>query len=309
LVLAVSAVMLSACATLAPSTAAPVSVPPVQATSADGFAALTTAGNPVTLRQDSMRFGGLQREWMMAVPAHPVSKRLPLIVVLHGRGSTPVDEMQRSNLLTLVASGRAVEVYPAGVERSWNAGRCCGAAHSLNVDDVGFLNSLVRQLSSRADVNPQEVALVGFSNGGKMALRLACERTLNVPGVTLRGVAVVAAASVSDCTAGPSAPLVQLAGTHDPLVPYAQGASAASAGGRPLAPVLEEFGGWRAQAGCATPAIQTQAGTLQISTWSCRGGPMQLVTHPGGGHRWPPGAAQVIWQFLEPLVAPVSPLG
>jgi polyhydroxybutyrate depolymerase len=249
-----------------------------------------------------MRYDGLQRSWMLAVPIHPVSPRLPLLVVLHGRNTTPMLEAQRSDMLALVASGRAIEVYPAGVEHSWNAGRCCGAAHVAHVDDVGFLTAMVRHLGASSNIDAQRVALVGFSNGGKLALHVTCGHALDVPGVTLRGVAVVAAASVSSCASGPSAPLVQLAGTHDPLVPYSKPAPAPVFDGKPLTPVVTEFAGWRTHAGCAGSPTTTRSAGLQVATWSCRGGPMQLVTDPGGGHSWPPGAAHVIWQFLQPLL-------
>ncbi len=255
------------------------------------------------MQRDQMRFDGLQRSWMLAIPTHPASPRLPLLVVLHGRGTTPMLEAQRSDMLSLVAAGHAIEAYPAGVQSSWNAGRCCGAAHLTHVDDTGFINATLHRLASRSDINPQRVGLVGFSNGGKLALHVACGHTLDATAVTLRGVAVVAASSVSSCAAGPSVPLVQLAGTHDPLVPYSNAASAPSFGGVPLTPVVAEFGGWRTHAGCAPSPATTHAAALQIATWSCRTGPMQLVTDPGGGHTWPPGAANVIWQFLQPLLA------
>jgi poly(3-hydroxybutyrate) depolymerase len=68
-----------------------------------------------------------------------------------------------------------VIVWPNGVNRSWNAADCCGAAHARGVDDVGFLRALVARLSSEFPIDPTRVYVSGWSNGCMMAQRLAVE--------------------------------------------------------------------------------------------------------------------------------------
>jgi poly(3-hydroxybutyrate) depolymerase len=63
--------------------------------------------------------------------------------------------------------------YPEGVRQSFNAGLCCGDASAYKVDDVSFLSNVVSDLKARG---ASRISVVGFSNGGMMAYRLACER-------------------------------------------------------------------------------------------------------------------------------------
>ena len=251
----------------------------------------------------TMTAGGLHRAWWLAVPARPLRPRLPLALVLHGRGATALDESQRTGLLPQVVEGRLIAAYPEGFEESWNAGTCCGAAYTAHIDDVSFLSSLLQRLQAMPGVLPDAVAVIGFSNGGKMALRLACSGTLGQGTHPVRAIAVVAAAAMSPCASGPHLPVIQVAGTADPLVPYDRAPNVPSPD-VPSTTVLNEFAGWRQQARCGSAPHQAALAPLHATVWSCLDGPLELATDVGGGHGWPSGATDVIWAFLEPLLAP-----
>ena len=252
---------------------------------------------------DTITVAGLHRAWWLAEPARPLRPRLPLAVVLHGRGATALDESQRTGLLPQVAAGRLIAAYPEGFNESWNAGTCCGAAYAAHIDDVSFLASLLQRLQSMPGVLPDAVAVIGFSNGGKMALRLACSGTLLQGDHPVRAIAVVAAAAMSPCASGPRLPLIQVAGTDDPLVPYDRAPSVPSPD-IPSTTVLNEFAGWRQQARCGSAPQQAALAPLHATVWSCLDGPLELATDVGGGHGWPSGATDAIWSFLKPLLAP-----
>ena len=254
----------------------------------------------------TMTVGGLQRTWWLAVPTRPLRPRLPLVLVLHGRGATALDESQRTGLLPEVASGRLIAAYPQGFEESWNAGTCCGAAYAAHVEDVSFLSSLLHRLQATPEVLPNSVAVIGFSNGGKMALRLACSGALGQGVHPVRAIAVVAAAAMTPCEGGPHLPLIQVAGTEDPLVPYATAPAVASPD-TPSTPVLSEFAGWRTAARCGSAPNEATLAPLHATVWSCLDGPLELATDVGGGHRWPTGATDAIWTFLTPLLTTPLP--
>lgn len=273
-------------------------------------AAATAAAAPppgIQWSTGTMAVGGLRRTWWLALPTRPLRPRLPLAVVLHGRGATALDESQRTGLLPQVAAGRLIAAYPEGVGMSWDAGTCCGAAYAAHVDDVTFLASLIHHLQAMPGALPDAVAVIGFSNGGKMALRLACSGTLQAGDHPVRAIAVVAAAAMSPCTAGPRLPLIQVAGTNDPLVPYDTAPSAASPD-IPSTTVLSEFAGWRQQGHCGAAPREAALAPLHATVWSCIDGPLELATDVGGGHGWPAGATDAIWAFLTPLLTtPVTP--
>jgi polyhydroxybutyrate depolymerase len=81
-----------------------------------------------------------------------------------------------------------------------------------DVDDLAYLRDVVADVATQIAIDPGRVTVVGFSNGGMMALRAACE----LPDVFSRAVSV-AGPLVAPC---PN-PLVamHIYGTLDQLVP------------------------------------------------------------------------------------------
>jgi polyhydroxybutyrate depolymerase len=241
----------------------------------------------------SMQVGHLRRAWWLATPMGVNHRKLPLLMVLHGRNSTPAIEAKRTGFLRYVGAGDAIAVYPAGWDTSWNAGQCCGRAHAAGIDDLAFLHRLVTELQATPDVAPDDLDLVGFSNGAKMAFDLVCSGTVHP-----RAMAVAEAVPTTDCSHSPPIPLVQVAGTADPLVPYASVDPTLVAGGVPLRPVLTEVATWAANNGCTASGV-TSAADRQVRTWSGCRAPIALLTYPGGVHAWQPDATPYLWQFLR----------
>jgi polyhydroxybutyrate depolymerase len=97
----------------------------------------------------------------------------PVLMFLHGLDSTPADAAQSTGFNRLSDRDGALVVYPEGVRDSFNAGLCCGQAVVQAIDDVDFLARVVADLRRRG---AGRISAVGFSNGGMMAYRLACER-------------------------------------------------------------------------------------------------------------------------------------
>ena len=122
--------------------------------------------------------GVLQRPYLVYSPADadPV-ERLPMVMVLHGRGVTSQQMAREVDWKSAVATDRFVAVFPQGVLDSWNAGPCCPPASALGTNDVGFLDRVVAAVSERPDVDSARRYLTGFSNGGIMTYEMACERS------------------------------------------------------------------------------------------------------------------------------------
>ena len=97
----------------------------------------------------------------------------PAMIFLHGLGDDPAAAASSTGFNRLSDRDGDFVAYPEGVRRSFNAGLCCGPAVPLGVDDVAFLSDVVSDLRMRG---AGRVAVVGFSNGGMMAYRLACAR-------------------------------------------------------------------------------------------------------------------------------------
>jgi poly(3-hydroxybutyrate) depolymerase len=97
----------------------------------------------------------------------------PAMIVLHGVKDTPEHFESVAGFKAYSDRDGDLVAYPEGVRESFNAGLCCGDASAYGVDDVTFLSDVVNDLKSRG---ASRISVVGFSNGGMMAYRLACAR-------------------------------------------------------------------------------------------------------------------------------------
>jgi polyhydroxybutyrate depolymerase len=201
----------------------------------------------------------------------------PLVVVLHGAGGSADDVHTHLGWDGLADRAGFVVAYPDGVERTWNAGACCGRARDRRVDDVGFLDALVAALRQADDIGP--VYAVGFSNGAMMTYAWACAR----PGA-LAGIGPVAGALVTGCPAPAPMTVVAVHGTADERVPFA--------GGRgPSGVVFPSFDAslapFRATDTCP-PAAPVDAVPAHVDARTCVDG-RRVVTDVVDGlpHTWP----------------------
>lgn len=242
---------------------------------------------------------GVTRSYLTVRPARTGPTVLPVVVVLHGRGETPATIERLTNLPAV--TGPAILVYPAGYGRSWNAGGCCGAAHRAGVDDVAFLSTVVDQvLATQPDATATDVYLLGFSNGARMAYRMACQ----VPG-RWAGVAAVEAVPAAPCPSTTPVPIVIVANPRDPFFSLAR-AGTVIQGYREIS-VQEAVAEWRRLDGCpGTPSIRRLGITTAQSWDACQGnGEVTYALYGEPGHFWPtelaaaPGASSLVWSLLR----------
>jgi polyhydroxybutyrate depolymerase len=230
-----------------------------------------------------LRSGGLTRSYVIVRPAHATGP-LPVLVELHGCCTTPEAELARSGFIP-ATGGAAILVYPAGHDERWNAGYCCG---STSVDDVAFITAVIRQVSPRSPV-----FLAGYSNGGRLAYRLACERP-----ELFAGVAVFGAVSAFPCPHQPPVPILIAAGTADPELTVPAAGIPHMVGGYLEPSVTGEAQLYATANGC-TDSVPTAAGAKPTNCAS--GDPAELLLFPGGDHAWPPTLAATIWHFFQAL--------
>ena len=116
-----------------------------------------------------------------------MSRRLPLIILLHGYAGNAAIMNYYFGLRHEVDSRKFILVVPNGKTdssgmRFWNATpACCDFDHS-NSDDVGYILNLIKEMKRRYKVDESRVFVVGHSNGAFMAHRLACEPNSPVRG-------------------------------------------------------------------------------------------------------------------------------
>ena len=160
----------------------------------EGFQPLRPGTHKVLVDQ---RVSGVRRSYYVHVPAgHDGTTPLPVVVALHGAFGTAREFERESGFSLLADRERFLVVYPQGIGlgnlfRHWNSGHCCGKARKINLDDVGFVLAAVDDVAKRNPVDRARLYLVGFSNGGMLAYRIAAEHP-----------EVVAAVAVASATIG-----------------------------------------------------------------------------------------------------------
>lgn len=260
-----------------------------------------TAGVTWVTSPGELEVGGTLRGYLLSRPTETSATKLPVLVELQGCCVSVSEEEARSGFLTV--TGPAILVYPSGVDESWNAGTCCHTAQAAAVDDVGFLSTLVAHvLATQPDANPAAVYLAGYSNGGKMALRLACAR----PDL-FAAVAVYGAVNAEPCAAPRPVRLLELAGALDPEVTIGPGLTGPVVDGYPTPSVVAQVDVYRAADGCAATSTMRARGALTTTTWpTCEGGRcVALGVYGASDHVWPigdgisPSAAQAMWTFFR----------
>lgn len=115
-----------------------------------------------------------------------LTRPAPALVFLHGIGASGAAQDALYLQLGDEAVARGwVFASPDGTvgadgRRFWNATDACCGGPRTGVDDVAYLDALLTDLASKAPIDPRRVAIFGYSNGGFMAERFACDRASRV---------------------------------------------------------------------------------------------------------------------------------
>jgi polyhydroxybutyrate depolymerase len=177
-------------------------------------------GSDVTL-------GGARPVSLFHMPAgYDPNKPAPLVLMLHGYGANGMLQDVIFRFQEIADEEGFFLVAPDGTldstqKRFWNAtDNCCDFEHT-NVDDVAYLTGLIDETQKRYAIDPKRVYVVGHSNGGAMAYRLACD-------AADRFAAVVSLAgpfysSPSKCKPSGPVAIQHIHGTADTVVPYEGG--------------------------------------------------------------------------------------
>ncbi|MGB6150371.1 MAG: PHB depolymerase family esterase [Pricia sp.] len=249
-------------------------------------------------------FNGVQREYLLHIP-DSLPKNAPLVFLLHGSGGKAVNFQGWLAMDPIADTEGFAVAYPQGVVADdegthWNAGLSIST-----VDDVGFLSALAQYLQTEYSLNPEKTFVSGYSNGGFMGYELLAER----PDV------FKAAASFNGTMSGktwenrneiPPAPVLQLSGALDPVIPIDGSRSTAGGwGGAPDMETVMDF--WADLNECAiSETIRINQNTVARKyTDGIDGNEVWYYLLDDFGHEFPLGedgninTAELVWEFFS----------
>ena len=232
----------------------------------------------------SFQHNGINRTYILFVPENNLKgEAMPLLLALHGFTQNGQTMMQLSGFNDLANEYKFAVAYPYGVGTSWNVGVTGGST----ADDVGFLSVLIDSIAMKTTIDQNRVYATGFSNGGFMSYRLACEASTRIAAIaSVAGTMAVATANA--CFAERAVPVMHIHGTSDFIVPYNGNGSFLSVN------ATMEY--WNTQNGCPSdptlftyPDIVSEGSTVEASVWdSCNNETEnRLLRIINGGHTWP----------------------
>lgn len=223
---------------------------------------------------------GIDRTYLLHIPpGYTGEQRTPLVLAMAGYLQPAASLAAVSELEAAADEAGYVVVFAEGAGEPivWNA-------YDIpeRQDDVAYINALLDELGRTLCVDESRIYATGYSNGGGMALRYACESEDRIAAI-----AVVAATFIA-CQA--NMPMVAFHGMDDAIVPFEGGPTSVNAA-LAFPPVRRGASEWAAAAGCdALPVISRPSAEVELSTFRrCLGGDGEVLLYSiiGGGHTWP----------------------
>jgi polyhydroxybutyrate depolymerase len=265
----------------------------------------TEGALPAGAQALSLAADGDTGSYLEHLPGDAGSKKNPLPVVFdfHGYAQSGQAEASLSRLSSYGSSHGFVAITPWVDSQpipQWlsNAGS----------KDADWFGSLLTHIELTSCIDENRVFVTGYSNGGFMALAVACQFSQRIAAV-----APVAGLSVGPhCRPSRPVSLVAFQGTADPLLHYngtpsqaAEKLPAPNGSGETEGQYAKQFGAndpfkkaptipqqaemWAKRIGCS-PTMTTSriASKVALLSWSCpHGAKVNLYRIQGGGHAWP----------------------
>ncbi|MBN1654920.1 MAG: hypothetical protein JXA30_14215 [Deltaproteobacteria bacterium] len=256
---------------------------------------------------DTILINGVTRNYVVHVPAsYTGDTPVPLVTDWHPILFDNATQQRNSGFLAKSEQEGFIVVWPNGIDRAWNVGSCCTT--SRDVDDVGFARGLVAKLSTQLCIDKKRVYANGWSMGGGMSLKLACDATDLIAAAAPAAFDLMIP-SEQTCTPSRAIPIFSTRGLSDVIVPYNGGPTNPPNG----LPVIVTFMGakehakwWADFNGCQEGPSAADSNNCETYT-NCRDGvEVVLCTNVGAGQFFGhnPGNADLIWPFFQRFSLP-----
>lgn len=295
----------------------------------------TTQVSPTTIKEGgdfsfSISVGDQTRYYKLHVPKkYSVKLPAPLLVVLHGGGGDmsiqsneefyhQISKSESEGFIALFPNGYSQ--FKSGKLATWNAGKCCGKARDLKIDDVTFIKAAIEKTKSQLAIDEKRIFATGMSNGGMMAYRLACE----LPEMFRAIAAVAGTDNTESCVASKPISILHIHAKNDDHVLFDGGAGKNAFRDRSqitnFVSVPSTIEKWRGLNKCEVKPKRfvEKKGAYCERFEECKASSrVQLCVTEEGGHSWPGGkkpsrfaggkpskaiiANDIMWDFFNSL--------
>ncbi len=247
----------------------------------------------------SFMYDGVMRNYLVFLPqGYGGELDFPVVINLHADTRSAQLHLEYTLMNSIADTAGFIVVYPdayyfnAAGQKSFNRDDINATPPPTTPDtrDVGFINALIDTLDSHYRIDRDRIYACGWTGGGTMSLKLACQlndRIAAVASVT----GELSIATANGCAANRAMPVIIMHGTADPIVLY---------GGKPGWHSIDETAShWADLDNCLEPDTvllpdlnPNDGCTVEKITYpdGTSGSKVILYKVVGGGHSWP-GAA------------------
>lgn len=233
----------------------------------------------------------LEREFLIHVPdGYDPETAVPLVITFHGFNEGAERHATSSEFLGLSDDVGFVVVIPQGrgANPSW---RVSAAANRRSRSDTQFTRDLIQFMQDHLNIDSDRIYITGFSMGGGLANRIACDLS-----EVVAAVAPVAGFYQPDdeCEPQQPVPMITLHGLVDNDVPFNGDANSPHVG-----ELYEAWAGWNE---CTVEPVDAALDDgVNAKTWlECRNNAtVTVITYDDLGHVFPEDGAALIWEFFE----------
>ena len=250
----------------------------------------------------------ITRTYYIKIPTQAnENNSLPLLISMHGYGGNALSHINYTNFKNIADREGFYLIYPQGANlpsylggsTHWNVG---GFTSKSTIDDLGFINQIIENVSLNYNLNQNRIYATGMSNGGYMSYALACNMSDKIAAI-----ASVTGSMTNDtyneCATTRPVPVLQIHGLRDVIVPYI-----GNEGSKSISDVMEF---WAQNNSCDTEPLRAVADYEDFAVYydyyqNCLNkADVELILSSKMGHTWPWvnnegfSASEDIWRFVS----------
>ncbi|MCX7861874.1 MAG: T9SS type A sorting domain-containing protein [Bacteroidales bacterium] len=168
-------------------------------------------------------FDGILRKYLEFVPSsYSSGQNVPLILCLHGLGDNAANFSSYMAMHFVGDTANFITIYPEATPsylgNAWNSGIYYnGSIINEQINDVGFLLFLIDTIKKQYNIDTNRIYICGYSMGGFMTQRLACEAGNNITAIASVAGTI---GNALNCNPQKPIPVCHFHGTNDNIVPY-----------------------------------------------------------------------------------------
>ncbi len=268
--------------------------------------------------EDTLMLYGRNRFYKIHLPVgYNYQKSYPLVFVFHGGLGNPDMIAKKTRFSEKADKEGFIVVYPYGTGSfnkkllTWNTWDCCGYAYKNNINDVDFINAVLKRIKSEYVIDEKRIYAAGLSNGGMMCYLLACELSEH-----FAAIAPVAASMFDTISCRPEkeVSIIAFNSINDENIPYNGISEEDSSAEMKTLPVEKVINMWVNNFDCVHLRTSDSSSFQKTDYINKNGTEIILYKMFSGGHSWPGGeklrkfadnpvknisATDIIWEFFK----------